>query len=295
MSPGGGRRLVERHLERTFEAPVLVLGMDGWIDAGLGAGSAMAHLLSSMETELVATFDSDAFIDYRARRPLVRVTEGITDELSWPEIKLLAGTDQEGRDVLALVGPEPDMAWNAFVTAVVDLASDLGVRLSVALGAFPLSVPHTRPVRLAATATSKALADSVGTVPGTIEVPAGIHTALQEGFGRTTTPAVSLWARVPIYAANLPYPAASAALIEGLGTVAGLRFDIDELRTAAALAGSRIDEMIAASGEHSEMVRKLEAAADAEAAAPPAIDFSDLPSGDEIAAELERFLRGDTS
>ncbi|HVL92333.1 MAG TPA: PAC2 family protein [Acidimicrobiales bacterium] len=282
-----------RHSDRSFSDPVLVLGMDGWIDAGLGAGSAMAHLLASMETEPIATFDGDTFIDYRARRPMVRITDGVTDALSWPEIKLLAGTDRDGHDVLVLVGPEPDMRWVEFVDAVVLLAGQLGVRLSTALGAFPLSVPHTRPVRLAATATSRALADSVGTVPGTIEVPAGVHTAIQEGFGRAGIPAVSLWARVPIYAANFPYPAASAALVEGLATVAGLSFDTADLNAAAAMASSRIDEMIAASEEHSQMVRQLELAADAEAAAPPVLDFSDLPSGDEIAAELERFLRGE--
>ncbi|MGH9180118.1 MAG: proteasome assembly chaperone family protein [Acidimicrobiales bacterium] len=285
--------LFVRHLDRSFVDPVLVLGMDGWIDAGLGAGSATAHLLASMQTEVVATFDGDAFIDYRARRPMVRITDGITDALDWPEINLLAGADRDGHDVLLLVGPEPDMRWTAFVSTVVELALDLGVRLSTALGAFPLSVPHTRPVRLAATATSRALADSVGTVPGTIEVPAGVHTAVQEGFSRAGLPAISLWARVPMYAANFPYPAASAALIEGLATVAGLSFDADALHAAAAMAASRIDEMIAASEEHSQMVRQLEAAVAAEAAAPPALDFSDLPSGDEIAAELERFLRGE--
>jgi len=282
-----------RHTDRALRDPVLVLGMDGWIDAGLGAGSAMAHILASMDTEPVATFDGDAFVDYRARRPMVRITDGVTDELSWPEIRLLAGQDREGRDVLALVGPEPDMQWARFVAAVVGLCGELGVRLSCALGAFPLSVPHTRPVRLAATATSRALAESVGTVPGTIEVPAGVHTAVQEGFGRAGTPAISLWARVPIYAANVPYPAASAALVAGLHTVAGLSFDTGTLDAAAAVAAARIDEMIAASEEHSQMVRQMEAAADAEAAAPPLLDFSDLPSGDEIAAELERFLRGE--
>ncbi|MEO6121271.1 MAG: PAC2 family protein [Acidimicrobiales bacterium] len=283
--------LFVRHLDRSFTDPVLILGMDGWIDAGLGAGSAMAHLLASMSTEVVATFDGDSFIDYRARRPMVRITDGIAEDLSWPEIRLLAGTDREGRDVLVLVGPEPDIRWTAFVAAVVRLAGQLGVRLSTALGAFPLSVPHTRPVRLAATATSRARADAVGTVAGTIEVPAGVHTAIQEGFGRAGIPAVSLWARVPIYASNFPYPAASAALLEGLATVAGLSFDVADLQAAAAVASSRIDEMIAASEEHSEMVRQLEHAADAETAAPAVIDFSDLPSGDEIAAELERFLR----
>lgn len=284
------RRLHE--LDQPLEAPALVLGMDGWIDAGLGAGTAVAHLLNIVPTEVLGTFDREELIDYRARRPMVPIENGVAGELSWPEIRLRVGKDPAGRDMLALVGPEPDMRWSTFVTDVVDLSVELGVRLVAAVGAFPLSVPHTRPVRLAATASSRELVDQVGVVPGTMEVPAGIHAALQEGFANAGIPAVGMWARVPMYAAGMPYPAASAALIDGLARVAGLQLDATALHEAAAVAGGRIDELIASSAEHQEMVRQLEAAVDAEDSAPP-LDFSDLPSGDEIGAELERFLRGE--
>lgn len=282
-----------RHGDVTLDAPVLVLGMEGWIDAGLGAGAAMAHLLASAGTEVVATFDTDRFLDFRDRRPVVRIADGLTEGVTWPVIELLAGTDGAGHDILALVGPEPDMAWHAFVASVVGLGTELGVRLVVALGAFPLSVPHTRPVRLAATATSRELAEKVGVVKGAHTVPAGIHAALQEGFGAAGIPAAGLWARVPHYAAAMPYPAASAALVEGLASLAGLELDASDLHAAARLAAARIDELIASSDEHRDMVRQLEAAVDAEQA-PPAFDPSDIPTGDEIGAELERFLRGET-
>lgn len=284
------RKLLD--LDRQLEAPVLVLGMDGWIDAGLGAGTAIAHLLNIVPTEVLGTFDREELIDYRARRPMVPIDNGVAGELSWPEIRLRVGQDRVGHDVLVLVGPEPDMRWSTFVHDVVELSGQLGVRLVAAVGAFPLSVPHTRPVRLAATGNSRELVDQVGVVPGTMEVPAGIHAALQEGFGKAGVPAVGIWARVPMYAAGMPYPAASAALIEGLGRVAGLELDAGELQEAAAMAAARIDDLIASSAEHQEMVRQLEAAIDAEDSA-PLLDFSDLPSGDEIGAELERFLRGE--
>lgn len=286
-----------RRGDDAFDAPVLVLGMDGWIDAGLGAGAAMAHLQASTEWTVVATFDTDRFLDFRDRRPVVRIADGLTEGVTWPAIELRAGKDAGGRDILALVGAEPDMAWHAFVSSVVGLSTELGVRLVVALGAFPLSVPHTRPVRLAATATSSELAEKVGVVKGAHSVPAGIHAALQEGFGSAGIPAVGLWARVPHYAAGMPYPAASAALIEGLATLGGLDLDAGDLHAAAALAASRIDELIASSDEHRDMVRQLEALVDAEqaqTAAPPPFDPSDIPTGDEIGAELERFLRGET-
>lgn len=279
--------------EVSADAPVLVLGMEGWIDAGLGAGAAMAHLLASGPTEVVATFDADRFIDFRDRRPVVRIADGLTEGVTWPTIELRSGVDRAGRDFLALVGPEPDMAWRSFVASVVELGTELGVRLVVALGAFPLSVPHTRPVRLAATATSRELAERIGVVKGTHTVPAGIHAAIQEGFGAIGIPAAGLWARVPHYAAAMPYPGASAALIDGLALLAGLDIDASELHEAATLASARIDELISSSEEHRDMVRQLEAAIDAEQAPPP-FDPSDIPSGDELGAELERFLRGET-
>lgn len=293
------RDVVDRPYERTsdvtLDAPVLILGMEGWIDAGLGAGAAVAHLLSecAAEGELIATFDADRFLDYRDRRPVVQIADGLVDGITWPRIELRTGRDKGGKDMLFLVGPEPDMAWHAFVAAVVGLSVELGVRLVVALGAFPLSVPHTRPVRLAATATSRELADRVGVVKGAHTVPAGIHAALQEGFGEAGVPAAGLWARVPLYAATMPFPAASAALVDGLAALADLELDSSELHAAAALASTRIDELIASSDEHRDMVRQMEAAFDAEAAPPP-FDPSNLPTGDEIGAELERFLRGET-
>ena len=284
--------LYELHAHRELDSPVLVLGMEGWIDAGLGGGGALGHLLEAVPTEELATFDGDQLLDFRSRRPAARISEGVLDALTWPQIQLRAGRDPGGKDVLVLTGPEPDMRWRAFVDAVVKLGTELGVRLVVGVGAFPAPVPHTRPVRLAAVASSKELAERVGFIPGSIEVPAGIHAALQEGFGGAGIPAVGIWARVPHYVAAMPYPAASAALVESLAAIADLQVDAKELGDAAALAKERIDEIIAASEEHAQMVRQLEASADAEVNVTP-IDLSDIPTGDELAAELERFLRGE--
>jgi proteasome assembly chaperone (PAC2) family protein len=242
-----------------------------------------------MSTEVLATFTADEFIDFRARRPTAQIADGVLAGLNWPEIQLRSGQDGAGRSVLILVGPEPDMAWHAFVRAVVDLAKELGVRLVVSLGAYAAAVPHTRPVRLTAIATMAELAARVGVVPGAIEVQAGIQTALQEGFAAADIPAIGIWARVPHYLAALPYPAASAALVEALATVAGLQLDAGELHAAAASVATQIDEVLATSEEHRALVRGLESVFDGEATPPP--DFSDLPSGDELAAELERFLR----
>jgi predicted ATP-grasp superfamily ATP-dependent carboligase len=281
----------ELHAHRALESPVLLLATESWLDAGFGAQGAIAAIREMVPTEVLATFTADEFIDFRARRPIAQISDGVLTSLIWPEIQLRVGQDSSGKSVLVLVGPEPDMAWHAFVRDVVGLAKELGVHLVASLGAFAAPVPHTRPVRLTAIATVAELAAQVGVVHGATEVPAGIQTALQEGFAAAGIPAIGIWARVPHYLASLPYPAASAALVDALATVVGVELDAGELHAAAASVLTQIDDILAASEEHREVVRGLEAMFDGEVATPP--DFSNLPSGDELAAELERFLRGE--
>src|SRR5438552_441754 len=283
--------LYERRPSRQPDRPVLVLSLEGWVDAGLGATSATTALLGSIPTEVLATFDGDDLIDQRARRPVLRIVDGLNAGLTWPEIRLLVGEDRTGNDMVFLVGPEPDLHWRPFVAGVVELAQELGVRLAVGLGAFPAAAPHTRPVRLAATATTPDLASRVGVVSGTLEVPAGIEAALEQGFAATEIPAVGLWERVPHYVSAMPYPAASAALVDGLANIAGLTLESAGLHAAADVTRSRVDELIAQSTEHKAMVSQLEDNIDAAEGTP--LDLGPLPSGDEIAAELERYLRGE--
>jgi proteasome assembly chaperone (PAC2) family protein len=279
----------------SLSAPVLVMAPEGWIDAGLGGAGAMAALVAGMETELVATFDGDTFLDLRARRPVAQIVDGVYQELVWPDIELRAGKDAAGHDVLLLVGPEPDNAWHAFSEAAAELAKLLEVRLVVGMGAFPAPVPHTRAAKLVATATTAELAAQVGVFKGSLNVPAGIVLALQRHFGDIGLPAIALWARVPHYAANLPYPEASVALLDGLAQVAGITVDTAELRAAAEAARVRLDELTANSAEHQALVAQLEAQVDAEeadGAAGTSAEWPEpVPSGEELVAEVERFLR----
>lgn len=285
--------LYELHLERSFERPVLVVALEGWVDAGLGADGAMSALLSAEPTELVATFDGETLLDQRARRPVVHIAQGVNEGLTWPVIQLRAGTDRAGADILYLVGPEPDFRWVTFVAAVVGLARQLGVRMAVGLGAFPAPAPHTRPIRLAATAppASADLVPHVGVVQGEIDVPSGVWGALELAFGEAGITAVGLWARVPHYVAGMAFPAASAALLDGLAAVAGLSIDSSALHTAADTSRQQVDELIAKSAEHDELVHQLERNVDATEGNP--LDIGQVPTGDELAAELERYLRDD--
>ena len=294
MSPEGGlTEIFEVHREPDVTDPVLVVCLEGWVDAGLGATTALAALLGQGDTEPVVTFNGEHFLDQRARRPVARIVNGVTTELSWPRTLVRQGRDAEGRGILYLVGPEPDFHWRAFTDAVVGLARSWRVRMVVGLGAFPAPAPHTRPIRLAATAPTESsyLIERVGIVQGELEVPAGVMAALEIAFGRAGTPAVSLWARVPHYVAGMPFPEASAVLVEGLAGVGGLTLDSSALRRAADSSRRQVDELIAGSSEHEDMVRKLEESIDASEG--NAMGVEEVPSGDEIAAELERFLRGE--
>ena len=274
--------------------PVLIVGLEGWIDAGIAASTAVATLLESIPTEVLATFDTEYFIDQRARRPLARIVDGVTTELTWPEIQIRYGRDRDGADVLFLVGPEPDFHWSDFVDVVTDAAGRFDVRLVVGLGAFPAPTPHTRPVRLIGTApaASKHLLALVGSVTGELEVPAGIGTALELGFAEVDMDIMTLWARVPHYVASMPYPEAAATLIDGLARVSGLTLDAGHLRASAAEARQRVDELVTNNPEHFSMVQRLEAAADQNEGTSLG---EELPSGEELAAELEKFLRGEAS
>ena len=268
--------------------------LDGWVDAGFGAATAVAAILSEMKTETFATFEADDLIDQRARRPRLRIDDGVRAGISWPEIQVLVGRDRMGSGVALLIGPEPDYRWRQFTGEVVKVARDLDVRLVVSLGAFPNATPHTRPIKLAATASDAELARKIGVVRGAIEVPAGLGEVIGEACVAAGIPSIGLWARVPHYVAAMPFAPAALALIEGLSSISGLVFGTDGLTRSAEEARRQVDELIAQSPDHEAMVRQMEEQLDTEGEVLLDIE-GDLPSGDEIASELERYLRGESA
>ena len=270
-----------------LESPTLILGLDGWIDAGFAAANALGTILEDLDTMTVAVFDTDALLDHRSRRPIMHLLDGINTGLTWPSIELRAGADADGHDVLFLVGAEPDHRWRAFSEAVVNLAHHFGADTVLGLGAYPAPSPHTRPTRLVATATDPDMAHRIGSVGGRVDVPAGVHAAIERHSADEGLPATGLWAQVPHYAAVMPYPDGALSLIEGLRTYGGLHFPLGELVEDSRSTRTRLDELVSNSDEQIAMVRKLEQQADAlgDAGNEP------LPTGDDLAAELEQFLR----
>lgn len=286
--------LYEIHEDLDLDAPVVIMALEGWIDAGAGAARATAALTDALDSVLLASFDTDELLDHRARRPVMELLDGINTGLIWPTIELRAATDDAGHDLLLLVGAEPDHTWRAFAKAAVDLALHFGARLVLGLGAYPAPVPHTRPTSLASTATDAELAQRVGVLGGAINVPAGVQAAIERECADRGLPAVGLWAQVPHYAAAMPYPAAAAALIDGVCEIGGLVLDSHELHDEATATRTRLDALVAESDEHRELVHQLELHVDTERG-PDDGSPLELQTGDELAEELERFLRDQDS
>jgi hypothetical protein len=289
------------HERPELNEPVLVTVLAGWIDAGGAAQTAMGVLAEELGARTIATFDDDTFIDYRARRPVMELRDGVNTNLVWPTIELMAGRDATGHDALLLTGHEPDASWRRFVDVTAALVLDLGARMMVGLGAYPFATPHSRPSRLSVSCGSAELAAKLSYLKNSVDVPAGVQAALERAFADRGVPSVGLWAQVPHYVSASPYPPASVALLAGLEEVAGLQVEGVELRQEAIRHRARLDELVANNPEHVAVLRQLESIYDEGAAesggagpnigGPAPLTAGDLLSGDELAAELERFLR----
>ena len=266
--------------------PVLLVALEGFVDAGAVAASAGAFLRHRWQSEPIARFDRDALIDYRARRPTAVVDSGRLRRIEWPDLEVFAATVDGERDMVLLLGPEPDMQWMSFGEATVDLCRRLGIELVIGLGAYPAASPHTRPVRILK--AGNAAAD--GVFPEAADItgytgPVGAGTALQSAFDAAGIPAVGLWAEVPHYIAGSPNPAGSLAMVQMVATSLGTSVDTTELQAAANHHFEQVNEAVADHPDAAEMISALELIYDEGGRE------ERLPSGDDIAAEIERFLR----
>ncbi len=275
----------------TLEAPVMVVMLSGWIDASGAAASAMATVQEEWSVRPLATFDGDSFIDYRARRPTMELREGVNVRLLWADIELHVGADSQGHDVLTLSGPEPDSQWRRFADVVSSLAVDMGVRQMIALGAYPFATPHTRDPRLSSSSPSADVVASVAYLKNSVDVPAGMGAVLEHAFTDKGVPALGIWAQVPHYVSAMSYPAATLALLTGLHDVAGLAVDAAAVRQETIVQRQRLDQLVAGNDEHRAMVGQLEELYDQAQQQTDLLGTGGIPTGEELAAEFEQFLR----
>lgn len=278
-------------------SPVLLHSLTGFLDAGQAGRLAVAHLLEALEHRVVATFHLDDLFDYRARRPRMTFLSDHYASVELPALELAEVRDAVGTPFLLLHGSEPDHAWQRVTEAVRDLVDRFGVRLTVGMHAIPWPAPHTRPVSVTAHATDSSLVSGYAPWVGALEVPGHLAGMIELHLGDTGHDAMGFAAHVPHYLVGAEYPTASLTLLEHVGRASGLSLPLGELAEAAERSRAEIESQIAANPENVTAVQALEAQYDAvlssrelEGAPEGTGSSADLPTGDEIAAQVERFL-----
>ena len=274
--------------------PVLVHALEGFSDAGHAIRLATAHLKAALDTELVASFAIDDLLDYRSRRPLMTFKTDHFTSYQEPELSLYALHDSADTPFLLLAGLEPDLKWERFITAVRLLAEKLGVRQTIGLGTIPMAVPHTRPVTLTAHSNNRALIADHTPWIAEVQVPGSASNLLEYRMAQHGHEVIGFTVHVPHYLSQTDYPEAAQVLLEQVAKTGSLELPLTELGDAAGEVRAKIDEQVAASAEVAQVVAALERQYDAFMAAQENRSLlaheEDLPSGDELGAEFERFL-----
>jgi proteasome assembly chaperone (PAC2) family protein len=273
----------------TLRRPVLVAGFEGWNDAA-DASSSAATWLTEHEgaATQVASIDPEEHFDFQARRPQVELVGGVTRQVTWPRNAFFT-VRREERDLVVLRGIEPSYRWRSFSKAILDVAKETRCEMVVTLGALLADVPHTRTARVTGASTDDELVQRLGFASSRYEGPTGIVGVLHDACRSQTVPSVSLWAPVPHYLAAPPNPPAMLALLERVGALCELDLDLRRLERTAAAWHDKVDEVTAADDDVQGYVTTLEERYDAEGSDHAWGD--DLPSGDDLANELERYLR----
>jgi predicted ATP-grasp superfamily ATP-dependent carboligase len=269
-----------------LERPVLVAAFRGWNDGAQAASLAAGYLARAWDAEQIADVDPEGFFDFQATRPHVSLVDGITRRIDWPETAFYhakpAGLD---RDVVLLLGIEPNVRWRSFTDLVVGHVRELGVDLVVTLGALLADVPHTRPSPVTGSASNQTLVEELGLSTSRYEGPTGIVGVLHDACNKSGIPCASLWAAVPHYVSLTPSPRAAAALCTRLGGLLEIEIDTGELDRAAETYEDQVSQAVASDEETAAYVEELERRADS------IEEEFELPSGDALAAELTRYLR----
>jgi proteasome assembly chaperone (PAC2) family protein len=277
-----------------LRAPAIVCAFKGWNDAGDAASTAVQFVGTSLDATRFASIDPEEFYDFQSTRPQVRVDEQGVRDITWPAIEIFeARVPRAPRDLVLIVGHEPSYRWRTFCQLVVDLAEVLGAQLVVSLGALLADVAHTRPIAVTGIASDRSLVERLEVLSSSYEGPTGIVGVLQSACTRAGLPAASLWAAVPHYIASAPNPKAALALVRKLEGLVGVTVDATELEQATLDYERQVNLAVQSDPDVQAFVERLERAADEEE---QPLDPRDLPSGDRLASEFQRFLkqRGDS-
>jgi predicted ATP-grasp superfamily ATP-dependent carboligase len=269
-----------------LERPILISAFRGWNDGGQGASLATGYLAKLWDAKRFAEIEPENFFDFQATRPHVSLEEGLTRRIDWPSTVFYHGHPAGlERDIVLLLGIEPNLRWRTFTDLIVGFIKELGVELVVSLGSLLADVPHTRPCPVTGSASDPQLVERLGLSASRYEGPTGIVGVLHDACRQAELPSASLWAAVPHYVSLTPSPKAALALCERLADLLQVEVDTTELAEAAENYSEQVSEAVASDPDTASYIEELEQRADTLA------EEAELPSGDALAAELTRFLR----
>ena len=267
--------------------PIMVCAFRGWNDAAGSATAALTTLADSLPIEQVATVDPEDFFDFQANRPMIQVVDGTYREIEWPDTEILVATPESApRDLVIVLGTEPNLRWRTFSETLLEVADRLGVVTVAVLGALIAEVAHTLPVPVTGLASDPDMVGRLELEKANYEGPTGIVDVLHELCRQRDVPSVSLWAAIPHYVAAVPSPKAALALVGLLEQVTGVAADTSELEREVIEYDEQIDRAVAADSDVEELVSRIEEQQRSRVEA-----SLDVPSGDAIAREFQRFLR----
>jgi PAC2 family len=281
-----------------LDEPVLLVALDGFVDAGNATRLGVEAMRGEQQPRPVVRFDADQLVDYRSRRPPLRFDTDHWASYSAPELDIVALSDAGDTDYLLLSGPEPDTQWERFAAAVEQLVRRLGIRLVVNLTAIPMAAPHTRPIGVTVHGTRPELSEGHQAWFTTADVPGSAVALMEYRLGEAGHAAMGFAVHVPHYLARAEYPQAARVLLDHVGLAAGLYLPTESLTAAAARADAEIAEQVAASDEVKQVVEALEKQYDVVSSGRGdrgGMELGgELPSADELGAEVERFLAART-
>jgi proteasome assembly chaperone (PAC2) family protein len=274
-----------------LERPVLIAGFTGWNDAAEASSLAVGTLKDAWGAQRFGHFDAEEFFDFQATRPQITLTDGVTRTIEWPENTLSATASAvealRGRGAVLLSGPEPNFRWRSFCDAVAETARDLGAEMVVTMGALLADVPHSRPVSVSANSQDPVLVENLKLSASRYEGPTGITGVLHRVCAEAGLPAVSFWASVPHYLPAVPSAPAALALLQNLSVLLRIDVDTSELEETANSYQEQVSVAVAQDADLSSYVQMLEERFDSQVEG----GERNLPTGDDLAQELEGFLR----
>ncbi len=271
-----------------LDHPIMLLAMSGWVDAA-SVGTDAIGLIAD-DGEVIAAFEPDELFDYRSSRPVLHFSSGELTDVAWPRLEIVH-RKIDGVDLLIITGNEPDFRWQQLTLEFVGLAERYGVSRFVTLGAVPAPVPHTRPVRVVCTTSDpELLLDADEVLPNDLIVPGAAVSVIRQGIADAGIPAIGYWVQTPHYLQS-PFHPGVLSLMERVGDQVGIAFPIGDLAEKASAQLEDIDRDLSERSDAKEYVERLERMQDEQDEPPPIISFEDLPSPDEIGAEVEKFLR----